>query len=80
MNANLTVSTSTPTNILPEAAHSILAVVAVSVTSAADLLASWRQRAADREHLLTLDDGLLRDIGLSRADVDFEAGKAFWRA
>jgi uncharacterized protein YjiS (DUF1127 family) len=79
MNANLTVSTSTPTGVLPEAAHSVLAVVAKSVTRAADLLTSWRQRAADREHLLTLDDGLLRDIGLSRADVDIEAGKPFWR-
>jgi len=46
---------------------------------AADLLGGWRQRAADRRHLLALDDGMLRDIGLSRADVELEAGKPFWR-
>jgi uncharacterized protein YjiS (DUF1127 family) len=79
MNANLTVSTSTATGVLLENAHSVLAVVAMSVTRAADLLTSWHQRAADREHLLTLDDDLLRDIGLSRADVDIEASKPFWR-
>jgi hypothetical protein len=29
--------------------------------------------------LQALDDHLLRDIGLSRADIDAEAGKPFWR-
>ena len=80
MNANLTVSTSTPTSIMPETAHSVLAAVAMSLARAADLFAGWRRRAADREHLLTLDDGMLRDIGLSRSDVEMEAGKPFWRA
>jgi uncharacterized protein YjiS (DUF1127 family) len=80
MNANLTVSTSTPTGVMPEAAHSVLAVIAMSVAGAADLFARWRRRAADREHLLTLDDGMLRDIGLSRSDIETEAGKPFWRA
>jgi len=80
MNANLTVSAPTPTGVLPEVAHSVLAAVATSVARAAELLASWHQRAVDREHLLTLDDGMLRDIGLSRCDIETEAGKPFWRA
>jgi uncharacterized protein YjiS (DUF1127 family) len=90
MNANLTVSVSSPSSfaapamfrwasILSETARSSLGAAAMSVEHAADLLVSWRRRAADRQHLLTLDDGMLRDIGLSRADVEVEAGKPFWR-
>lgn len=79
MNANSTVSTSTPTGVMPEAAYGVLAAAAMSVARAADLFARWRRRAVDREHLLTLDDGMLRDIGLSRADIEAEAGKPFWR-
>jgi len=37
-------------------------------------LARRRQRA----HLLRLDDHLLRDIGLTRADVLDEAARPFW--
>jgi uncharacterized protein YjiS (DUF1127 family) len=40
----------------------------------------WRRRARDRRTLQSLDDQLLRDIGLSRADVEAEARKPFWRA
>ncbi|MBP2290938.1 DUF1127 domain-containing protein [Azospirillum rugosum] len=35
----------------------------------------WRQRQA----LGRLDDHLLKDIGLSRADVDAETRKPFWK-
>ena len=35
----------------------------------------WRQRQA----LMRLDDHLLKDIGVSRADVDTEVRKPFWR-
>ena len=38
------------------------------------------RRSVDRKHLLDLDDRLLADIGLSRADVEREAGKPFWKA
>ena len=36
-----------------------------------------RHRA--RLHLQTLDDRMLKDLGLSRADVSRESGKPFWR-
>jgi len=39
----------------------------------------WHERAAERRHLLTLDDRMLRDIGISRADAANEARKPFWR-
>ena len=46
---------------------------------ASDALLAWQYRAHERSHLMTLDDRMLRDIGLARADVENEAGKPFWR-
>ena len=43
------------------------------------LAALWRQRARQRRQLLRLDDGLLKDIGLTRCDAETEAAKPFWR-
>lgn len=40
----------------------------------------WRERARQRDLLAGLDDRMLRDIGLTRADVMCEASKPFWRA
>jgi uncharacterized protein YjiS (DUF1127 family) len=39
----------------------------------------WRERARSRHLLLQLDDRMLRDVGLSRSDVDCECAKHFWR-
>ena len=33
-----------------------------------------------RRQLLQLDDVMLRDLGVTRADASGEAGKPFWRA
>ena len=46
---------------------------------AVDLLLLWQQRARDRRQLQSLSDHMLRDIGLTRADVFAEASKPFWR-
>ena len=46
---------------------------------AVDLLLTWQQRARDRQQLQSLNDHMLRDIGLTRADVFAEASKPFWR-
>jgi uncharacterized protein YjiS (DUF1127 family) len=40
----------------------------------------WAERVAERRHLAELDDHLLRDIGLNRADVEEVATKPFWRS
>ncbi len=45
-----------------------------------DLLATWQQRVAMRHKLRHLDDHILKDIGISRADMEREAAKSFWRA
>ena len=39
----------------------------------------WRERSHQRQALFRLDDRMLRDIGLSRSDVEREASKPFWR-
>jgi uncharacterized protein YjiS (DUF1127 family) len=44
-----------------------------------DMLLLWQQRAVERHHLSGLSDHHLKDIGFSRADVEFEASKPFWR-
>jgi uncharacterized protein YjiS (DUF1127 family) len=46
---------------------------------AADRLLTWHERARQRRHLRTLNDHMLRDIGLTRADVLAETSKPFWR-
>ena len=46
---------------------------------AVDLLLTWQHRARDRQQLQSLSDHMLRDIGLTRADVFAEASKPFWR-
>jgi uncharacterized protein YjiS (DUF1127 family) len=41
---------------------------------------AWLERARQRRQLQQLGDHMLKDIGLSRADVEAEAAKPFWRA
>jgi uncharacterized protein YjiS (DUF1127 family) len=43
-----------------------------------DVLYEWRARAAERHVMRTLDDRMLRDVGLSRADLERELHKPFW--
>ena len=42
-------------------------------------LLDWNDRYRQRLHLGQLDDRMLRDIGLSRADALSEHEKPFWR-
>ena len=43
------------------------------------LLTTWQRRAAMRHHMRTLDRRMLKDIGVSPADMEAEARKPFWR-
>lgn len=44
-----------------------------------DLLLKWLQRTRERRQLDALAEHMLKDIGLSRADVEREVSKPFWR-
>ena len=41
---------------------------------------TWQERARERRRLASLDERMLRDIGLSRADIHPEIRKPFWEA
>jgi uncharacterized protein YjiS (DUF1127 family) len=43
-----------------------------------DALCAWHERRRQREHLLTLDERMLHDIGLTSVDVEREFSKPFW--
>jgi len=45
----------------------------------ADILAVGRERRRQRNALARLDHRMLRDIGLTAADVEGEVTKPFWR-
>jgi uncharacterized protein YjiS (DUF1127 family) len=47
---------------------------------AADRVLTWHERVRQRRQLECLSDRMLRDIGLTRADVMAEATKRFWEA
>ncbi len=42
-------------------------------------LRDWSRRSRERAELAALDDRMLKDIGLTRADAEFLSNKPFWR-
>ena len=53
--------------------------VADAILRAADAVGRYHRRIQERRALYRMDDYMLHDIGISRADVEFEANKPFWR-
>ena len=47
--------------------------------SVIETLRVWRRRMRERDQLARLDDRMLSDIGMSRAEAEFLASKPFWR-
>ena len=43
------------------------------------VLREWRRRRNSRLELARLDERMLRDIGLTRVDAEYEMNKPFWR-
>jgi uncharacterized protein YjiS (DUF1127 family) len=43
-----------------------------------DLVLNWQEVARQRRALLALDERLLKDIGITRADAEREASRPFW--
>jgi uncharacterized protein YjiS (DUF1127 family) len=48
-------------------------------SQAVEVLLTWFERIRQRRHLGQLSDHMLKDIGLSRAEVESETAKPFWR-
>ena len=44
-----------------------------------DSVLLWQERSRQRHMLAAMDEHMLRDIGLDRAQARFEADKPFWR-
>ncbi|HEY1259322.1 MAG TPA: DUF1127 domain-containing protein [Stellaceae bacterium] len=40
---------------------------------------AWRQRSRARAELAGLDDRMLRDIGVTRAEAEYLSSKPFWK-
>ena len=51
----------------------------VAIQSLIAALEEWWVRGQQRRALGRLDDRLLKDIGLTRADVEHELSKPFWQ-
>jgi len=49
------------------------------VAAAWMLFATWNEQARQRRALASLDDHMLRDIGITRVDAARECEKPFWR-
>jgi uncharacterized protein YjiS (DUF1127 family) len=45
---------------------------------AIELLLGWQEVARQRRALLALDERLLKDLGITRADAEREASRPFW--
>ena len=43
------------------------------------LLQRWSEQSAQRRRLAQLDDRMMKDVGLSRADAYRESSKWFWQ-
>jgi len=50
-----------------------------SIERIAALPPQWAERDRGRRHLREMSDYMLRDLGLSRADVERESSQWFWR-
>lgn len=44
----------------------------------AETLRRLQERSRDRRYLANLDDTILKDVGLTRADLDRELSRPFW--
>ena len=58
----------------------LVAILAPWLRRTIETLELWARRIRDRDALLRLDDHVLKDIGLTRAEAEAQWRKPFWRA
>jgi uncharacterized protein YjiS (DUF1127 family) len=66
----------------PAAASTVLLLRRVlrwALVAGIERLLLWHEMARQRHQLSMMDDRMLKDIGLTRADVGSETRKPFWR-
>ena len=68
-----------PLSLVEKAPEGFVRKLQRTAVAISDAILSWQERAATRAHLASLDDHMLRDLGLSRADVEHESSIPFWR-
>jgi len=61
-------------------AHLVAADLAPALSRAIEAPIDWIARMRDRRQLAAMNDSMLKDIGVSRADVEHEIEKHFWQA
>ena len=59
--------------------HNGLAALSDAWDHLASTVNEWRRRSRERAELAALNDRMLKDIGLTRADAEFLSNKPFWR-
>ncbi len=64
----------------PVRASSIVATGRHMLSNWTTMIGIWLNRRQGRQDLSELDDRLLEDVGISREDALWKAGKPFWRS
>jgi len=54
--------------------------IAEGIVGLFNRVSEWSERRRSRGHLYQMPDYMLHDIGVSRAEVDAEYEKPFWKA
>ena len=61
-------------------AHILAADLAPVLDRVIEAPIAWLERIRERQQLAGLSDDMLKDIGVSRADVEHVVEKPFWRS
>lgn len=61
-------------------AQTLSAALFPALSRAVEAPIDWIERLRDRHQLASLSDAMLKDIGISRAEVEHEVEKHFWQA
>jgi len=61
------------------AVYGIVQHLEASAVKVLNTLSIWGARSGERQQLSELNDRMLEDIGLTRAQVAVEVGKYFWQ-
>jgi uncharacterized protein YjiS (DUF1127 family) len=67
------------TTLTRQSRHTAFPAFRPSLAAIVERVGHWMELRRQRRELLSLSDDMLKDIGISRADVLREADKSFWQ-